>query len=112
MAMKRNRTLNIVVVMSGIPAHSTEWDLSCKYRDNGVSDIGSHYVILSDGDVIKPRSDEEHGNVCPRYNVNSVFIEVMGLTEDDITPQQKTALEGVVSVLEERFVTAEILPIY
>lgn len=111
MAMKRSSTRNIVVVMSGIPKDSTEWNLSCKYRDKGVSGIGSHYVVLGDGDVVKGRDIEQHGNVDPRYNRNSVYIEVMGQSADDITPHQQSAIDGCVSILEDRY-GAELLPLY
>lgn len=111
MAMKRKHTRNIVVVMSGTPNKSSTWDLSCAYRDKGVSGIGSHYVVLGNGDVVKGRDADEHGNVDPRYNKNAVYIEVMGHTADDITPHQQSALDGAVSLLEERYPDAELLPL-
>lgn len=111
MAMQRAKTRNIVVVMSGIPSKSTEWDLSCKYRDKGVSGIGSHYVVLGNGDVAKGRDINEHGNVDPRFNRDAVYIEVMGQSADDITPHQQSAIDGCVSVLQDRYENAELLPL-
>lgn len=111
MAMQRANTRNIVVVMSDIPSSSTEWDLSCKYRDKGIAGIGSHYVVLGNGDVVKGRDVNEHGNVNPQFNKDSVYIEVMGVTASDITPHQKTTIEGCISLLEERFDAAELLPL-
>lgn len=112
MAIKRAETREIVVVMSGIPVNSTEWNLSCAYRDKGVSGIGSHYVILADGDVIKPRADAEHGNVDPRFNKFAVFIELMGTASTEITPHQQKTLSGLTSMLEERYVDADVLELY
>lgn len=112
MAMKRVKTRDVVVVMSGTPIKSSTWDLSCAYRDKGVPDIGSHYVILADGDVVKGRPDDEHGNVHPRYNKASVFIELMGMDNTAITPQQQTSLAGVISVLEDRYPEAQLIELY
>ncbi|WP_432473703.1 hypothetical protein [Amphritea sp. HPY] len=109
MAMQRAKTRNIVVVMSGTPIKSSTWDLSCAYRDKGVPDIGSHYVILEDGDVISGRPHSEHGNVDPRHNKDAVFIEIMGIDPSAVTPHQQTAAQGVISRMEETYLNAEPL---
>ena len=109
MAMQRASTRNIVVVMSGTPIKSRLWDLSCAYRDKGVPDIGSHFVIMPDGDVTAARPHATHGNVCPKFNVDSVFIEVMGIDTTAITHPQRTAIQGVISRMEETYLAAELL---
>jgi hypothetical protein len=108
MAMLRAETLNIVVVMSGTPLNSTKWDLSCAYRDRGVSDIGSHYIVLEDGDVIKGRPHDQHGNVHPQFNKDSVFIEVMGEEGFAINPQQRVAITGVLSRMADIYDAEEL----
>lgn len=109
MAMQRANTRNIVVVMSGTPIKSRLWDLSCAYRDKGVSDIGSHLVILEDGDVVSGRPHSEHGNVDPRHNKDAVYIEVMGIDPTAITPPQQTAIRGAISRMEETYLDAQLL---
>ena len=112
MAINRVKTLDIVAVLSGTPRNSSVWDLSCTYRGKGVSSIGSHYVILEDGDVVKARHHDEHGNVDPRYNKHSVFIELMGMDASVITPHQQTSLRGVISTLEGRYPDALSLELF
>ena len=109
MAMQRKHTRNIVVVMSGTPIKSSTWDLACAYRDKGCPDIGSHFVILEDGDVVAGRPHNTHGNVDPMHNGDSVFIEVMGIDSSAITTPQRTALAGVISRMEETYLDSELL---
>jgi hypothetical protein len=110
--MKRKHTRDLVVFMSGIPSDSTLWDLSCMYRNEGLPDIGSHYVIEQNGDVTKARPDDVHGLVDKRYNKTAVFIELMGHTKGDITPAQETSLNGVLSVLQDRYLDAQPLELF
>jgi hypothetical protein len=108
MAITRKQTRNIVVVMSGTPRISSVWDVSCAYRDRGVSDIGSHYLILEDGDVEAARPHTQHGNVHPEFNANAVFIEIMGKDNTAITAPQQQALRGVISMMEELYDAEEL----
>lgn len=111
MAIIRKNTRNIVVVMSGTPQDSSEYELRASYLKRHVPSIGSHYVVLEDGDVIKGREHNRHGNVASLYNKDSVFIEVMGTDGAFITPQQETSIRGVISRLQELYPEAEELDI-
>lgn len=109
MAIKRKQTKNLVVKMAGIPSDSSEFDLRAHYLTQHIPSIGSHYVVLQDGDVVKGRDHAEHGNVDRRFNKDSVFIELMGIEESDITPQQRQSVRGVISRLEEIYLDAHEL---
>lgn len=109
MAIKRRKTRNLVVVLSDTPKGSTEFDVRASYLSRHIPTLGSHYVILSDGDVCKGREHDEHGNVLPNYNRSSVYIEVVGQEYDDITEAQHAAIRGVISRLQEIYPEAEEL---
>ena len=110
MAIKREETKEIVVVMSGIKSSSDDkWALICDYRAKGISGIGSHYVIHANGDVTKGRPSDEHGNVMPLFNKKGVFIELMGVTSSDITKAQRAVLKATTEFLETKYVEAEVL---
>ena len=109
MTIKRKETRNIVVIMSGTPKSSSEYDLRAAYLSRHVPSIGSHYVVLEDGDVIKARDVETYGNVEEQWNKQSVFIEVMGMDPYDLTEAQRASLRGLVDRLEETYLDAETL---
>lgn len=109
MTIMRKKTRNVVVVLSGLPVSSHEFDLKAAYLSRHVPSIGSHYVILEDGDVVKGRDHSRHGNVLPQFNGDSVFIEVMGQERDDVTEAQKTSIQGVVSRMQEIYLDAQEL---
>lgn len=79
------------------------------YRAEGALGIGSHYVIDRDGDVLKARHIDEHPNVHPRYNKDSVAIEVLCCNCLDMNDAQKAALRGAITLLEEKYPEAEEL---
>ena len=105
----RKSTKNITVVMSGIAKRSSEFDLKAAYYAQHVPSIGSHYLILADGDVIKGRDHATHGNVHPQFNRDSVYVELMGVEASGITEHQRVALRGVISRLQETYPQAEEL---
>lgn len=108
MPIRRKKTRNVVIVMSGIPSDSSLFDLKSHYLSQHVPSIGSHYVVHADGDVDRERELEVHGNVDARFNRDSVFIELMGETNEDITPQQRQTVRGIVSRMEELYGAEEL----
>lgn len=109
MAIKRSDTKNIVVVPSCTGTKDLSlWDIKAKYREQGVGQIGSHYVVLRDGDVEKGRPVDEHGNVEQLYNRDSVFIEVLCSTDEEMTEAQRVSVHGLVSYLEDKYEAEEL----
>ena len=111
MTIKRKETRNLVVCMSGTPTSSSEFDVRAAYLSRHVPSIGSHYVVLADGDVVKGREHDVHGNVASLYNNDSVFIEAVGQDCTDLTPAQQASIRGVISRLQELYPDAEELDI-
>lgn len=109
MAITRKATRNIAVVLSGTPVSSSEFDLKAAYLKRHVPSIGSHYVVLGDGDVVKARPHEQHGNVSKLYNKDSVFIEVMGPEDHRPTAAQAAAVKALIDHLKEIYTEAEEL---
>lgn len=83
--------------------------LEAHYKQEGALGIGSHYVIDRNGDVHKGRPREEHPNVHPRHNRDSVAIEVMCSSQEDMTSKQRLAVEGAVEYLQDIYPNAEPL---
>lgn len=110
MALKRKLTKNILVLQSGTGTKAlTLRELEDIYRAEGALSIGSHYVIDREGDVLKARHEDEHPNAHPRYNKDSVVIEVLCCNNLDMNEAQKAALSGAISVLQDKYPEAEEL---
>jgi hypothetical protein len=101
MTILRKNTRNVVIVLSNTKPNSTEFDVRAAYLSRHVPSIGSHYVVLTDGDIVKGREHKVHGNVDPRWNKNSIFVEVVGMSDSDITPQQRQAVRGIVGRMQD-----------
>lgn len=81
----------------------------------GWSDIGYHYVIYLDGSIHPGRPIERSGAHTKGYNSTSIGICYIGGVETDgktpkdtRTPEQKSALDGLLFDLTEQFPKATI----
>lgn len=83
--------------------------LEAYYRKEGALGIGSHYIVDRDGHVHEGRPVDEHPNVHPQFNKNSIAIEVMCSSQEDMTEVQKDVTEGMVEYLKDQFPNAEEL---
>lgn len=110
MAKKRNQTKNILVhpSMTGTKQMSLK-ELDRLYKSEGALGVGSHYIVDRLGDVLKGRPRDEHGNVLPDFNKNSIFIEVLCDGPDTILEEQKRAVDGIVSYLQDIYDNVEEL---
>jgi len=109
-AIKRNHTNNIVVLPTETgEADLTNWEIQCKYREKGIGQVGHHFIVLRNGDVEKGRPKDEHGNMHPLYNKDSVFVSVLCTTRKQLTEAQEVSIKGLIEYLENIFTSAEEL---
>jgi len=105
MALERARTQHIVV-MAAAGDDTTPWDTQCRHRENGLVEVGTHYVIYQNGDVENHRAHAQHGNLHPKYNADAVFVEVITQT-GEMNEAQAAAADGLVEYLQETYLEAE-----
>lgn len=77
---------------------------------NGWSDIGYHYVILTDGTIEKGRSEELIGAHASNCNLKSIGICLIGgrdsfakVNEDNFTSNQFKSLEQLLNTLLNKY---------
>lgn len=107
------RTIDdIIIHCSATPegrAHTVD-DLRRWHKEQGFADVGYHYIVYLDGSVHPGRSLERMGAHCKGHNAHSVGIcYIGGMTADLLhakdtrTPEQRTALSALVTLLRLRF---------
>mgnify|MGYP001137584974 CR=1 FL=1 len=81
------------------------------HLDRGFADIGYHYVIRRDGKVERGRKEERAGAHCEGWNARSLGVCLVGgvndkgQPEDNFTPEQWSALDGLVRDILKRHPT-------
>jgi N-acetylmuramoyl-L-alanine amidase len=115
--MRRN-TNYIVVHCAATPA---SMDIGAKeidrwHRTQGWLKIGYHFVIRRDGTIEKGREVDDVGAHVAGYNNLSLGICLVGglkedkkTPEDNFTPDQKTALWGLLCELMEKYPVAAVV---
>lgn len=95
--------------------HFTAKDIDVWHKHRGFKGIGYHYVILLDGTIEKGRDESEIGAHCLGQNANSIGICYIGglapdgkTPKDTRTPEQKAALNSLLSELQDRYELASI----
>lgn len=83
--------------------------LEAYYKKEGALGVGAHYVVDRDGDVHKGRPLDEHPNVNPTFNKDSVAIEVMCSTHAELTQTQHKVIDGLVEFIKDTYPNAEEL---
>ena len=78
--------------------------------------LGCHYVLLRNGDVLTPVSDDERGNWFSRYGETSIVIVIEGGMNDEgqISSNyyvgQLNALRSITKNLKKKYTTAVVTP--
>lgn len=95
---------DIIIHCSATPAgkeyHAS--DIDQWHREQGMEEIGYHYVIALDGTIEQGRSLDKIGAHCRRHNQDSVGIcyigglDADGNPADTRTPQQKQSLARLI----------------
>ncbi len=84
------------------------------HRARGFNGIGYHYLIHLDGRIEGCRPVEQAGAHCLGHNLNSIGIAYVGGLDnegkptDTRTPEQRSALRGLISVLHSNFPRASV----
>ena len=84
-------------------------------KDNGWSDIGYHFVIELDGDVIPARDINRTGSHAKGFNTGSIGICYVGGCDKDMRPKdtktkaQNTSIAALIIHLQELYPQAEFL---
>lgn len=80
-----------------VPAPNGEAFLRWRGRQNGLLDVGYHFVIERDGATIVTRPEDAIGSHCAGYNHNSIGVCLIGGLDaeaptDNFTADQRAAL--------------------
>ncbi len=102
----------IIIHCTATPAGRpvTVADITRWHKEKGWKTIGYHYVIYLDGSIHEGRKVSQVGAHCEGHNATSIgVVYVGGLTADGKhaadtrTPQQKSAMERLVSQLKQTY---------
>ncbi len=79
----------------------------------GWKNPGYHYIYPASGEEVKLLDEEKTANGARGFNRRSVHLAYIGgLTEDDRTPQQKTAMYSRIIKLRCHFIGAKVVGHY
>lgn len=90
-------------------------EIRAMHKQRGFADVGYHYVIRRDGRVEKGRADNVVGAHVSGFNSISLGIclvggvDAKGKPEENFTPLQYQALEGLLITLGRSHPSAQIL---
>lgn len=97
-------------------ATTTETSLRAAFKSRGWSTVGYHWVVKTDGNIIKLLDESKISNGVKGYNKNSVHIAWIGGIDkthpngiDNRTPAQKIALYDLIAKVKARYPKAKIL---
>ena len=85
-------------------AHFMRWIQGYHQQENHWSDIGYHYVIAKDGEILEGRLLSHVGAHVKRYNQGNIGIALVGnLDVEPPSEPQKLSANRLVRALQERF---------
>lgn len=97
-------------------SNTTEASLRAEFKNKGWSAPGYHYVIKTDGNIIRMLDEEKVANGVKNYNKNSIHVAWIGGIDkehpkgiDNRTPEQKAALFDLLTKLKLKYKDAFIL---
>lgn len=73
------------------------------HRDRGFSEIGYHYFIRKNGNVIEGRSLEKIPAAQEGHNTGSIAICVSGLAKEEFTKEQRASLKALCWTLNKLY---------
>ena len=77
--MVKKRTISCIIVHCSASKHGTTVaDIRRWHKEKGWSDIGYHYVILTNGDIKTGRPIDKVGAHCKGHNHDSIGICLIG----------------------------------
>ena len=88
--------------------------LTIEHAVNSVDQLGCHYLIMRNGDVVNPVSDDERGNWFSRYGSTSIVIVIEGgLNEEaqiasNYYAGQLNALRAITKSLSKKYTNAKV----
>ncbi len=106
------RAINEIIIHCTATAEGrnvTVDELRAWHKQRGFQDIGYHYVVTLDGDIVNGRPITMCGAHCKGHNANSIGIayvgglDACGKPADTRTPAQRDALKVAVRVLRDVF---------
>lgn len=95
---------------------TTEASLRREFKAKGWRYPGYHYVVKTDGSIIRMLDESEVANGVAGYNKNSIHVAWIGGIEvqhpkgiDNRTAKQKVTLRNLLAQLKHRYPDAQIL---
>lgn len=119
------RTINEIIVHCTATPEGRDFTVQqireMHVKGNGWRDIGYHYLVYRNGDVMPGRPVEQIGAHCKNHNAHSIGVCYVGgcdahkrlpngqpVPKDTRTPIQKTALRQLLKRLKEIYPAAKI----
>ena len=97
-------------------ATTTEASLRAEFKAKGWNAPGYHYVVKTDGNIIRMLEESQVANGVKGYNANSIHVAWIGGIDkqhpngiDNRTPEQKVALFDLLPHLTLRYPDAMIM---
>lgn len=97
-------------------ATTTEASLLAEFKAKGWNAPGYHYVVKTDGNIIRMLKESQVANGVKGYNANSIHVAWIGGIDkqhpngiDNRTPEQKVALFDLLTKLKLRYPDAMIM---
>ena len=97
-------------------ATTSEASLRAEFKDKGWNAPGYHYVIKTDGNIIRMLEESQVANGVKGYNADSIHVAWIGGIDkqhpngiDNRTPEQKVALFDLLVKLEQKYPDAMIM---
>ena len=112
------RTINEIIIHCTATAEGrdvTVDELRAWHKQRGFKDIGYHYVVTLDGEIVNGRPITMCGAHCKGHNAHSIGIayvgglDACGKPADTRTEAQRAALKVAVRVLQDVFGDVPVL---
>lgn len=89
-----------IIIMSTMTMQDTGAlaDLIAQRSASGGLDLGCHYYICGDGEVLRPVSCEQRGDFIPRYGRTSIVIVLEGGLDEEGKPTKYYSTDQLVAL--------------
>jgi len=99
--IKREETNIIAVCFTG-NIETSYSDIKTSHLDQGLLEIGFHYIIEWDGRIFMGRHGNQMGNLIPELNSKALYLCVIG-EQDDMEMEQSISYQMLMEKLTNDF---------
>ncbi len=100
--IKKRETTDIIAVCFTGDFEKSYSDIKKTHLDQGLIDIGFHYIIEGDGKIFMGRHACQMGNLSPELDSNALYICVIG-EQDDMEMEQSISYQMLMEKLSNDF---------